>query len=309
MTVAEPFDRLVQRIAPGATPLRSWTLEGGVSAYVDALEFIRPNGTQDRVVVRRPQVHPWTSPAYLDRASMEFNLLKALRKAHIAVPEPHLLDTSGELLSAPYFVMGYVEGTTVVLPEALPDALKQMAHTLAQIHALDVTKMALPQLPYRNDPVTETLTYLPQTTAYQKLRAVLSNHHPWPSQQHRRASLLHGDFWPGNLLWNAGELIAVIDWEDAALGDPLSDLACCRVELLWRHGPAVVDAFTTHYRTQTQRDLTILPFWDVYVAAAAMATMGQWGLAPDVEAHMRCQATLFIERASAQVLSMGSPEG
>jgi aminoglycoside phosphotransferase (APT) family kinase protein len=36
-------------------------------------------------------------------------------------------------------------------------------------------------------------------------------------------SLLHGDYWPDNTLWRDGRLVCVIDWEDAALGDPLAD--------------------------------------------------------------------------------------
>ena len=35
---------------------------------------------------------------------------------------------------------------------------------------------------------------------------------------------LHGDLLPGNLLWRAGRLHAVIDWGGAAVGDPACDL-------------------------------------------------------------------------------------
>jgi aminoglycoside phosphotransferase (APT) family kinase protein len=36
--------------------------------------------------------------------------------------------------------------------------------------------------------------------------------------------LVHGDFRFGNLIWNGGELAAVIDWERATIGDPMQDL-------------------------------------------------------------------------------------
>jgi thiamine kinase-like enzyme len=58
----------------------------------------------------------------------------------------------------------------------------------------------------------------------------------WPLPRVNQAALLHGDFWPGNILWKNGRLTAVIDWEDAALGDPVADFANSRLEILWAYG-------------------------------------------------------------------------
>ncbi|HEX6548222.1 MAG TPA: phosphotransferase family protein [Candidatus Dormibacteraeota bacterium] len=41
--------------------------------------------------------------------------------------------------------------------------------------------------------------------------------------------LVHGDYHYGNMLFNAGEVVAVLDWEIAQLGQPLLDLACLSV--------------------------------------------------------------------------------
>jgi aminoglycoside phosphotransferase (APT) family kinase protein len=49
---------------------------------------------------------------------------------------------------------------------------------------------------------------------------------------------LHGDYWPGNLLWNDGKLAAVLDWEDAERGDPLADIALARLDICWAFGDA-----------------------------------------------------------------------
>jgi aminoglycoside phosphotransferase (APT) family kinase protein len=57
-------------------------------------------------------------------------------------------------------------------------------------------------------------------------------------------ALLHGDFWPGNLLWLDGRRSGVLDWEDAALGAPVSDVACCRAELNAMFDQAASDRFT-----------------------------------------------------------------
>ena len=49
-------------------------------------------------------------------------------------------------------------------------------------------------------------------------------------------------------MWRDGHLVAVIDWEDACVGDPLADLATARVELLCQYGTDAMDRFTERYR-------------------------------------------------------------
>ena len=44
-----------------------------------------------------------------------------------------------------------------------------------------------------------------------------------------------------------GRLVGVIDWEDAALGDPLADLANSRLEILWAFGDEAMERFTREY--------------------------------------------------------------
>jgi aminoglycoside phosphotransferase (APT) family kinase protein len=39
----------------------------------------------------------------------------------------------------------------------------------------------------------------------------------------------------------------VIDWEDAAIGCPLADLANARLELLWAAGGEAMEEFTRRY--------------------------------------------------------------
>jgi aminoglycoside phosphotransferase (APT) family kinase protein len=41
----------------------------------------------------------------------------------------------------------------------------------------------------------------------------------------QRIGLLHGDYRLPNLMWHEGRISAVLDWELAFVGDPLSDLA------------------------------------------------------------------------------------
>jgi hypothetical protein len=51
-----------------------------------------------------------------------------------------------------------------------------------------------------------------------------------------------------------------------------------------------------------------LALWQVYVAAAAQHFMGDWGLAPALEAHMRREALASIQEAGV-ILMNSAPSG
>jgi aminoglycoside phosphotransferase (APT) family kinase protein len=42
------------------------------------------------------------------------------------------------------------------------------------------------------------------------------------------------------VLWRDGRIVAVIDWEEAAFGDPMADLANSWLEIVWHFGTAAM---------------------------------------------------------------------
>jgi aminoglycoside phosphotransferase (APT) family kinase protein len=289
----DPYARIAERISAGATVVRRWPLRGGVSAHVEALEVSLVGGARRRVVLRRHGAAAWKAVAP-GVTTTEFNLLGALGAAGMAVPEPLFLNASDDLLGSPFFVMEFVDGATEIEPAALPGALRQMAEYLWRVHSL---RLDVPVLPGGEDPVAGALAFVPQADP---VHPVLRRIGALP--QVNAPALVHGDFWPGNILWRNGSIAAVIDWEDAATGDPLSDLAGCRLELLWKHGPAAAEAFTRAYLSHATIDCANLPFWELYAASAAAAYMSQWGLDPARELDMRAKAESVIAAARLAIL-------
>jgi aminoglycoside phosphotransferase (APT) family kinase protein len=59
-----------------------------------------------------------------------------------------------------------------------------------------------------------------------------------------RPALVHGDYHPGNMLFRGGEVVAILDWEIAEIGQPLLDLAALCVVPSRHPGewPALPDA-------------------------------------------------------------------
>ena len=172
------------------------------------------------------------------------------------------------------------------------DAARPMAEVLARIHATEL--VSLPALPMREDPIAALLELSPATPG---LADALRARGAFVGV----ARLLHGDFWPGNLVWQGGEIAAVLDWEDAAVGDPLSDLACARVELACAAGEAAAREFTDCYVRMSEVEAGRLPVWDLYVSTAALAVMDRWGLPADVLARRREVTEGFMNRARAEL--------
>jgi aminoglycoside phosphotransferase (APT) family kinase protein len=283
MEILDDVARLLGGARVGHEPL-----VGGVSARVTAVDLVMPDGGPRRVVVREPGAAAWKGSGQ-ETARREFELLHHLHRAGLPVPRPLLVE---EQRAKPFFVMEFVEGTRD-LPAQGPE---RMADVLARVHALALE--STPALPEREDPIASLPEFLGADRAELRARVAERAIALTP-----RRTLLHGDFWPGNVLWRNGEVVALLDWEDAAVGDPLSDVACCRLELRYVAGASGADAFTQAYGQRTQRALEELPVWDAYVAAAALASMGQWGLPAERVAHMRREAEASLTEACTAMMA------
>lgn len=288
------FTETAESVFPGSQLLRADRLTGGVSADVYRLDLRLADGSSTSVVLR---IHGDTHSGH--PADFEFQLLRALHTQGVRVPKPLMVDTSGELLPHPFLVIAFVEGSTGIPAGREGDFVATMAAELRRIHESDIAE--LPELPLRLDPLPELLDYLPEGEEWQSLRKHLETLSD--TGYSGNPCLLHGDFWPENLLWQNGNLAAVLDWEDAALGDPLSDVAAARVELRYRFGPEAMRWFTEAYARTGPLDMQRLALWQVYVAAAAQKYMGEWRLDPEREAHMRQEALASIREAGQALLN------
>jgi aminoglycoside phosphotransferase (APT) family kinase protein len=265
--LTEALERIAQRVEPDARLVRSRRLAGGVSARLTVLDMRLPQGETRTIVVRRHgEADRERDPQV---AAHEFRLLQLLKRQGLPVPAPYLLDESGEILPEPYLVIEYLAGESGA-HRAAPGPL---AEALAKIHAVNAT--AAPFLP--------------------ELESV--------SGRNERV-LLHGDYWPGNTLWQDDELVGIVDWEDAALGDPLADVANCRLELVWASGADAAAAFTEHYADAAPRvDLADVPRWDLYAARRLGLRVHDWGLDESRARELQSQADEFAATARQRLSS------
>lgn len=175
----------------------------------------------------------------------EFRLLQVAHAHGVRVPKPlhYFPDLEGREAFLMERLNGESIGTRVVrrpeyawAREKLPGT---MAEELAKIHHIPLAEVAFLPSPGERAPYQVALD-----TAYRDLDALeephpalewgllwLREHPPRP----RPTVLVHGDFRVGNLMVDEEDLVAVLDWEFAHLGDPREDLAWPLVRA-WRFG-------------------------------------------------------------------------
>jgi aminoglycoside phosphotransferase (APT) family kinase protein len=99
-----------------------------------------------------------------------------------------------------------------------------------------------------------------------------------PQLQSFIPTIVHGDFWSGNILWDRGQVTGVLDWENAACGESGFDVANCRMEMIVDGMDAAADTFLKTYESITNRTVANLGLCELVVAVQPM-----WQRAPFLE--------------------------
>jgi aminoglycoside phosphotransferase (APT) family kinase protein len=265
------IDAIVEHVSPGARVLAAARLTGGVSALITGVTVARADGGEERIVVRQHR-EVEGKPAPEERARREFALLEALHARGVPVPRPR------RFVAPVTLVVDRVPGDTT-LP-AYPE--RALASALLAIH--DVDPAGLPLADPFTDPMPHLREWFPALADDARMREGCGDF----VGAHR---LLHADYWPGNVLWQGGKIAAVLDWEDACVGDPLVDVACMRAELFRLADEASAARFTDAYAERMPVDRARLAWWDLFMATAPLMFMDGWGLPRDELEARRARTT------------------
>ncbi len=173
-----------------------------------------------------------------DRAT-EFAMLRALEATPIPTPQALWLDAKGEELGRPCLVMVRIDGTCDYYAlngrSSLIDRVdlaRRLCALLVDVHAVDWRDIGLGEHFADPGPAAslvalnewEAVLQRDQSEPYPELvlgGQWLRSHAP----RSPRTVLVHADFKVGNVLLNDdGQIVALLDWELAHLGDPHEDL-------------------------------------------------------------------------------------
>jgi aminoglycoside phosphotransferase (APT) family kinase protein len=98
----------------------------------------------------------------------------------------------------------------------------------------------------------------------------------FPGIRANQSGLVHIDYWEGNILWHENQISAVLDWEEAAYGDPVIDVAYARMNMVLMGLHQSADDFLKIYKTEMGCKVENLGFWELAAAVRPMVDPEEW---------------------------------
>ncbi|GAA1892181.1 phosphotransferase family protein [Lapillicoccus jejuensis] len=276
--------RWLDDAAPGLLdgPLTAQVVAGGKSN----LTYRVTDGTT-RVVVRRPPLGHVLATAH--DMGREHRVMTALAPTPVPVPRTYAQCTDDSVVGAPFYVMEHVDGTPyrtreeleALGPERTRAISERMVDTLADLHLVDPDEVGLRDFGRPEGFLARQVRRWGQQLDASRsrelagsdaLRARLAAGVP----RETPPAIVHGDYRLDNILTDdADRMAAVVDWEMATLGDPLTDVALLltyqRVAARGAGGVSTVslapgylteDELAQRYAARTGRDLDHLGFYE-----------------------------------------------
>lgn len=275
----ESLQSLLEIIEPDSEFIAIHSLEGDFSNSTHLVEGKTFDGSLFQVVTRRYAIFGDYDRG--EKARREFKTLQLLKNYGSPVPEPLYLDDTGEILGSPSIVTKFMPGKLIMAQPYPAQWSEILAKTLASFHTLPITTSDTSFLLDGNrevlwflksrDSVPEYISSHPKgMTLWKAITDYL------PKQIKVEPSLVHIDYWSGNILWDKGVISAVVDWEEAAQGDPGIDVAYCRMDMILCGMGEAADEFLAVYEKETDKPVSNLGFWELAAAVRPMFNPDGW---------------------------------
>jgi aminoglycoside phosphotransferase (APT) family kinase protein len=256
----------------------------------------------------------YASPYGVIRARREFAVQLHLCQRAFPVAQPLRLETSCAVFGGPFLLVRRVPGRTLFddmlsRPWRVFPGSRDMGRLHARLHELPAADAPLagePFLPRRLEELRSLLREYDLTGLRPGLDW-LSLHRPPPF---KRASILHLDWHPLNLIRGPDGGLTALDWTEADVGDPHADLATALMMIeclphpaggLWDRAAVPVGRWLTRrgylagYRQKGPVDARRLAYYRAWAALRRLAVYGRWlcagpastGAKPSAARHLR----------------------
>ena len=290
----ERIQKLLDIICPGSRPENISAVDGSYSNYTHLLEVSRSDGRAIKLIIRQYAVFGNYDRG--EKARREYATLHYVNQYGIPSPRPVYLVEDGGVLGNPGIVTEYVDGKLDMIPAAPERWAREMAATLAHIHALPA---GIPDGSFILDANREATWFLRNSAPPEFMAAYPGGKEVWKAAdalfltyQPPKKSLVHIDYWPGNILWKENRISAVVDWEEAAYGDPDIDVAYAMMEISISGYSTAAEDFLESYRQVSGRKAMNLLLWKMAAAARPMFSPETWDI---VEGPRRERFNNFVE--------------
>jgi len=233
-----PLENLKEFLQNNNIDTRNLKLKQFPSGYSNLTYFLK-NSSQE-MVLRRP---PYGAKSLKGGHDMlrEYTVLKNLKSQFHKVPNVHLYCDDENILGAPFYIMDRVQGY-IIRPnlqqknspskEIIEKISSSLVDTLVELHSVDINQANLNDLGKIDGYVKRQVEgwtkryYHSKTDSISDMEFIakwLNENQPKESKE----AIIHNDFKYDNLVLdknNYSNIISVLDWEMATIGDPFMDL-------------------------------------------------------------------------------------
>ncbi len=207
----------------------------------------RLDGDGQSWVLRRPPLSHVQPTAH--DMSREYRVLSAIKDTAVPAPRPLAFCGDPEVIGAPFYVMTYVKGFVPANPKEVAQRYdeaqrrrmgEQLVDVLATLHALRPDEIGLGDFGRPQGYLARQVKRF--TEQWQRIRFrdipeldELCRRLNQITMEESDHAIVHGDYRLDNAIVDEeGNIIAVLDWEMATLGDPLADVGMLR--MYWARG-------------------------------------------------------------------------
>ncbi|MCG8413764.1 MAG: phosphotransferase family protein [Pseudomonadales bacterium] len=234
-------DRLKSYLEPilgsKAANLRLKQFPGGHSNLTYLLE-----SGDESWVLRRPPFGSKVKSAH--DMSREFRVLSALKDVYSYGPVPIHFCEDHDVIGCDFYLMNYIEGLVIrreypielgLSTDQIRQQLLNFFDVLSELHSVDLVEAGLDNFGKPVGYVQRQVdgwcrrwkdAHTPDTVNVDGTMQWLYDHMP---EESGKASVIHNDYKLDNVIFSVEDplqVIGVLDWEMATVGDPLMDLGC-----------------------------------------------------------------------------------
>ena len=193
--------------------------------------------------------------------------LAAAESAGLSAPRLVSADLDGEEAGAVATLESVVLGETAWPPPSSVARLRAAGAALVPVHSVPMAPTK--DLRFRPRPIAvddfarDRRTSRMPTTRLLEAADQLILAHGLPA---RETVFVHGDVWPGNIIWTSATLPVLIDWKTAGVGAPGVDLGKLRKQVAIIFGPDAPALVLDGWERAARTDAEDVAYWDAVAA-------------------------------------------
>lgn len=298
--MADPPDSLLKwaasAVGQDATVKSVTGLHDGSSPW--RLQFAGPDSSTEAILRTSSDPPRWPDdPMARSKLATGVAALRLAEQHGLAAPRPIACDLDGQRAGVPASLETVLPGEGGNAKPPTVAGWRDAGAAIARFH--NVTQR--PQEHIRLDPSLRSAfrEFLFRHVASGRSSPLLqlANNAAHRYERLRRdAVFLHGDVWPGNVLWIGDRCVGLIDWKEAKVGDPGVELANLRYYAALQHGPEGAREALQGWEGETGGEASDVAYWDVVWALYSHDALDD----ESVEANHPARA--FLQAAVDQLL-------